>query len=63
MNNAARLAKVDKAMERVSGNGSVQIGTYFDEAKILASEVVRLRKSGMWLFDHLLDAIRMWRDK
>lgn len=37
---------VEYAMQRVSGDGHVQIGTYFKEAKVLANEILRLRSWG-----------------
>lgn len=34
---------VQKALERVSHDGSVKVGIYWDEAKVLAAEVMNLR--------------------
>ena len=39
----AKTKAVQAAIVRVSGDGSVQIGTYFKDAKILAEEIHELR--------------------
>lgn len=37
------ISDIDNAIRRVEGNGSVQVGTYFQEAKTLSLEVTRRR--------------------